>query len=376
LTLHNKSCRLPPVSWQMAEEKHAVRRVFVKRLLLCFVLALLTIQLCILPAMASVYQEWGGVTLPYTASGVDINTLPATDVSQNSATLNASVSMASGKANDGSNLIYVDSLPVTGYFQYGTASGVYTQITAPISKSYSSSLTFTSIVNGLRPCTTYFARFIISSGIQADCEKQYNDYLISFLSSGLHSTGMHGLGVGLGFSPNVKFINSTPRIYPGNEITFTTTGCQISTGPLGQGGSVGTGSTAISTPGPIQMSSIVVQSAAITTPKVAPGEKVDVAASITNKGSSNGDAKVTLYVNGQEVESQGITLSSGQTAPLHFYLSRNEPGTYSVTVGGVSAGSFTVDTFANNDSLIYGIIALFTIGIAAIIYMVTRKRTA
>jgi hypothetical protein len=67
---------------------------------------------------------------------------------------------------------------------------------------------------------------------------------------------------------------------------------------------------------------------------------------------------------------------SGQTAPLHFYLSRNEPGTYSVTVGGVSAGSFTVDTFANNDFLIYGIIALFTIGIAAIIYMVTRKRTA
>jgi uncharacterized membrane protein len=124
------------------------------------------------------------------------------------------------------------------------------------------------------------------------------------------------------------------------------------------------------------MSNIVVQSAAIATPKATPGEKVDVTASVTNKGSSNGDAKVTLYVNGQEVESQGITLSSGQTAPLHFYLSRNEPGTYSVTVSGVSAGSFTVDTFANNDALIYGIIALLTLGIAGILYLVTRKRTA
>jgi hypothetical protein len=350
----------------------------VKRLLLCFVLALLAIQLCILPAMASVCQEPGGGTLPYTASGVVINTLPATDVSHNSATLNASVSLpaGAGRADDGSNLIYVLDDHITGYFQYGTSSGVYTQITAPISKSYSSALTFTSIVNGLRPCTTYFARFIISAGIQVDYEKPYNDYLISFLSSGPHSAGMHGLGVGLGFSPNVKGINSTPQIYPGNEITFTTTGCSISTGPLGQGGSVGTGSTAISTTGPIQISNIIVQSAVIATPKAAPGEKVDVTASLTNKGSSNGDAKVTLYVNGQEVESQGITLSSGQTAPLHFYLSRNEPGTYSVTVSGVSAGSFTVDTFANNDSLIYGIIALFTIGIAAIIYMVTRKRTA
>jgi hypothetical protein len=54
----------------------------------------------------------------------------------------------------------------------------------------------------------------------------------------------------------------------------------------------------------------------------------------------------------------------------------NEPGTYTVQVGSVPAGSFTVDAFANNDFLIYGLIALFTIGIAVVIYMVTRKRMA
>ena len=124
------------------------------------------------------------------------------------------------------------------------------------------------------------------------------------------------------------------------------------------------------------MANIMVQSAAISTPKVAPGEKVDITASVANRGSSNGDARVTLYVNGQEVESQGITLSSGQTAPLHFYVSRNEPGTYSVYVGGVSAGSFTVDVFTNNDILIYGAIALLTLGIAGVLFMITRRRTA
>jgi hypothetical protein len=342
----------------------------VKRLLLCFVLALLAIQLCVLPAVEG---------NPLSAI---VTTLPATDVVQNSATLNARVSLPSpSKANDGSNLIYVgvDHRYFTGHFQYGTDSGVYTSITPDITKEFflaNSTTTFASAVTGLRPCTKYYARFVVSALTQVDYKKPYGDYLISFLSSGSRGAGMHGLGVGLGFSPDVKGINSTLQIYPGNEITFTTTGCSISTGPLGQGGSVGTGSTAISTTGPIQMSSIVVQKAVIATQKAAPGEKVDVTASVTNKGSSNGDAKVTIYVNGQEVESQGITLSSGQTAPLHFYLSRNEPGTYSVTVGGVSAGSFTVDTFANNDALIYCIIALFTIGIAAVIYMVTRKRTA
>jgi hypothetical protein len=44
-------------------------------------------------------------------------------------------------------------------------------------------------------------------------------------------------------------------------------------------------------------------------------------------------------------------------------------------VGGVSAGSFTVDTFNNNDILIYAVIALFTLGIAGALFMLTRKRS-
>jgi hypothetical protein len=205
------------------------------------------------------------------------------------------------------------------------------------------------------------------------------DYLFSILSAGSHSTGMHGLGIGLGaglIEGTRDFTLNCPDPTYGNVITFTTDGCKI--GPLGQGGA-GTASgisTVPSWPKPVQMSNIVVQSATIATPKVAPGEKVDVTASVTNNGSTNGDARLTLYVNGQEADSQSVVLAAGQTAPVHFYVSMNEPGTYSVHVGSVPAGSFTVDVLANNDFLIYGLIALFTIGIAVVIYMVTRKRTA
>jgi uncharacterized membrane protein len=124
------------------------------------------------------------------------------------------------------------------------------------------------------------------------------------------------------------------------------------------------------------MSNIVVQSATVATAKVSPGESVDIAATVTNKGGANGASKVTLYINGQEADSKGITLSSGQSTTMHFSVSRNDPGSYTVLVNGVPAGSFTVDLFTNNDVLIYGIIALFTIGIIGVLYLVVKRRTA
>ncbi|MCX6006509.1 MAG: hypothetical protein NTZ34_04510 [Chloroflexi bacterium] len=348
-----------------------------KRLLPLLVLSLVMLSSFVPSAMVS--------------AGVDghcptITTLPATNVGDNSAKLNAYIDQPNTGLN---NLILVGNTseelgplatnPQTFlYFQYGTRPGVYTHTTAHIIVS-SPTQSFITTVTTLDPCTKYYARAVLSWPY---AYQNYHTgpagYLFSILSIGSQSTGMHGLGVGLGAgltARNPGAYYTCPIIY-GNEITFTTEGCQIR--PLGQGSvGVGSGNSAVpSWPKPVGMSNIVVQSATIATPKVAPGEKVDITASVTNKSSANGDAKVTLYVNGQEMESQGVALAAGQTAPVHFYVSMNEPGTYTVQVGSVPAGSFTVDAFANNDFLIYGLIALFTIGIAVVIYMVTRKRTA
>ena len=76
------------------------------------------------------------------------------------------------------------------------------------------------------------------------------------------------------------------------------------------------------------------------------------------------------------MESRGVAVASGQTTPVNFQVSRNEPGTYTVHIDSVPAGSFTVDTFANNEILIYGIIALFVLGIAGMLYFIMRRRTA
>jgi hypothetical protein len=119
-----------------------------------------------------------------------------------------------------------------------------------------------------------------------------------------------------------------------------------------------------------------VQNATLKTAKAAPGEQVEVTATITNKGGSNGATKVVLYVNGQEADSKGVALSSGQSTPISFKVSRNDPGTYSVYVNGVAAGSFTVDLFSGNDVLIYCVIALFVIAIIGLLYYLMKRRTA
>jgi hypothetical protein len=245
-------------------------------------------------------------------------------------------------------------------FEYGTGSGDYTSQTSPVALHGSGR--FQMSVSGLRPYTTYYVRAILTIP-QVNPQTYALNRVIQGAGIGIDDRSIFNLF-------NIPVILARPSTIYGNEISFTTIGL---TGPT----SHGTGGGQIGSPAPpTNMANIIVQSATIATTQVAPGEKVNVAATVTNTGGSNGAAKITLYVNGQEAESRGVTLSSGQTAPVSFSISRNEPGTYTVYVNGVPAGSFVVDMFTNNDVLIYSIIALFTLGIIGVLYMVVKRRGA
>jgi hypothetical protein len=137
----------------------------------------------------------------------------------------------------------------------------------------------------------------------------------------------------------------------------------------------GTMSTTITQQAPVALPAISVKSASLSATKVAPGTPVTITADVANTGTSNGTASIKVYVNGQEESSQGVTVTSGSNTPLTFTVSRNEPGTYSVYVGGTSAGSFTVDWFADSTILIIsGAAILFAFAIGAI--FVTRRKQA
>ncbi len=127
--------------------------------------------------------------------------------------------------------------------------------------------------------------------------------------------------------------------------------------------------------GPAAIASISVRSASLSAAKVAPGATVTVTANIANRGTADGSMQVKLYVNGQEEAHQGVTLASGKSAPVKFSVSRDEPGTYSVYVGNVPAGAFTVDTFADPNIILYisGALLLFALA-GGVIYMAMRKQ--
>jgi hypothetical protein len=126
---------------------------------------------------------------------------------------------------------------------------------------------------------------------------------------------------------------------------------------------------------PVVLPTLAVQSASLSTARVPPGTPVTVNAVIANTGAVNGAMAVKLYVNGQEEAARGVAVDSGKTAPITFNISRSQPGTYTVNVGGVSAGSFTVDELTDgNVILIVSASLLATALVIGIIFLVRRKQ--
>jgi hypothetical protein len=125
---------------------------------------------------------------------------------------------------------------------------------------------------------------------------------------------------------------------------------------------------------PVSLPSVSVQGASLSATKVAPCTPVTVTANIANTGTVNGSARLTLYINGQEESSQGITVNSGSSTPVTFTVSRNEPGTYSVYVGGTNAGSFVVDQFADPNIILYISLALLGLAFVIGLLFILRRR--
>ncbi|RPJ58448.1 MAG: hypothetical protein EHM12_07835 [Dehalococcoidia bacterium] len=125
---------------------------------------------------------------------------------------------------------------------------------------------------------------------------------------------------------------------------------------------------------PVSLPSVSVKSASLSSTRVGPGEAVTVTANVANTGTANGTSSIKVYVNGEVDTTQGVTVSSGSSTPVTFTVSRNEPGTYDVYVGGISAGSFTVDQFTPQTILIISAALVFFAFVIGAIYMVRRKQ--
>jgi hypothetical protein len=142
-------------------------------------------------------------------------------------------------------------------------------------------------------------------------------------------------------------------------------------------GSSMSGTAAAPVQSPVSLPTVFVRSASLLATKVAQGTPITVTADVVNTGAVTGSSSIKVYVNGQEESSQGVTVNSGASTTIIFTVSRNEPGTYSVYVGGTRAGSFTVDQFADPNIILYvsGSLLLFAF-VIGLLLILRRKQPA
>lgn len=74
---------------------------------------------------------------------------------------------------------------------------------------------------------------------------------------------------------------------------------------------------------------------------VEPNQQVEISIAISNTGQQTGSYTATLYINDGPEDSRTVSISPASTESVSFSVTKSEPGTYRVSVGG-QEGQFTV----------------------------------
>ena len=268
--------------------------------------------------------------------GCTITTLPATDVTFDSATLNGNVECIAGIFN--SNHVY--ALPLA-QFVWGTSNGgPYPNIA---SATYNIGSNFFANIAGLLPGITYYFKARVGG-------------LLSQLP------GEHTV-----FASGIEY-------YYGQELHFTTPGKMPTSGAV----NTGDAGTTIGIPAEVQFNYVYLSPAVASA-----GQPVKVIANVVNRGSLEGGYTANLQINGHIEQTKMGTVAGNTYVPVEFTVVKDTPGTYDIDIGGQTT-SFTVVAAenANSSSLSQSqifIIVLVILGIAVValsIRVIMRRRSS
>ncbi|QAU13581.1 PGF-pre-PGF domain-containing protein [Halorubrum sp. BOL3-1] len=87
---------------------------------------------------------------------------------------------------------------------------------------------------------------------------------------------------------------------------------------------------------------VAVTAASLEADEVTAGDQVEVTATVTNEGAADGEATVALLVDGEERADQRVTVPGDESIEVLFSATVDDPGEYSIAVGGTDAGSLSV----------------------------------
>ena len=98
------------------------------------------------------------------------------------------------------------------------------------------------------------------------------------------------------------------------------------------------------------------------------GRSVTITTNVSNTGGSTGQYTVTLMINGQVEETRLVSVGAQSALPVKFIVTRDVPGTYTVTIGNQQS-SFTVlgSRSSAGSPVSGGLIAIILVGILVLI---------
>jgi hypothetical protein len=102
------------------------------------------------------------------------------------------------------------------------------------------------------------------------------------------------------------------------------------------------------------------------------GEEAIITVDVTNNGGQAGSYRAALLLNGNEQQSQTITLGVDETKTVSFTAAGNDPGHYTVTIGDMN-GEFESELWVNW-WLIGGSIAMGILLVCLIWYLIQRRK--
>jgi len=117
----------------------------------------------------------------------------------------------------------------------------------------------------------------------------------------------------------------------------------------------------------------VISDLTISQSKVKIGESLTITAVVTNTSIARGTYTVSLKLDGEVVDTKGVTLASGASATVSFTVTKDVAGIYSVEIDGSSDSFMVASEAGTNWALIGGIIG-GVIVVATIVAVISLRR--
>jgi hypothetical protein len=127
---------------------------------------------------------------------------------------------------------------------------------------------------------------------------------------------------------------------------------------------------------PPQMSVLFVS---VNPQQVTANQPVTISTNVVNTGDAGGNYNVALKINGQVEQTRTVSVGPQASQPIKFTVTRAQPGTYSIDIGG-QKGSFTIlGTGTAHSPVNGGLIVFLIIGVlvlASVMVLVLSRRPA